>query len=94
MDRLRLGGVVKRYQQVANSFGDEVDAGHCFLEYVMYTVFNHRFANAERGFQQTLGQFLIESVNAVLEDDNATQIVASLYRQFTFFGILQEALRH
>ena len=43
-----MGGVVKRYQQVANSFGDEVDAGHCFLEYVMYTVFNHRFANAER----------------------------------------------
>ena len=82
LDRLRLGGLVKRYQQVANSFGDEVDAGHCFLEYVMYTVFNHRFANAERGFQQTLGHFLIESVNAVLEDDNATQIVASLYKQF------------
>jgi len=93
LNRLRMGGLVDRYQDASSRYGDEVDAGHCFLEYVLYSLFNHRFtttssataaaAERSRGLEETITSVLMDTATQFLGADNSTQLLTKLYHQFS-----------
>ena len=86
MDRVRLGSYVDRYQKLYEEYTDEVDVGHCFLEYAAYTIFNHRFANSKnsgassRGFEQDSLGMIVNGVAEFLQRDNASQVLSALLK--------------
>lgn len=88
LERVNLGGYVDRYQKLYNDYTEELDVGHCFLEYAVYTIFNHRFAlknalasvTTNRGFQQDAMGMALDMASEFLQRDNASQILTSLFK--------------
>lgn len=94
---LRLGFVVDRYQELARDYSDEVDTGHCLLEYAAYKTFNHRALvglkesraavtggiRKARGMQEKMVHMVMDSVAALLDDDNATRTLTNLYKKLS-----------
>ena len=80
----RLGSYVDRYQRLADNYEEELDAGHCFLEYITYNVFNNRFTkrrmtSSSRGLEDNALDFLLDAATSFLKSDNASQVISSLF---------------
>lgn len=87
LGRVNLGGYVDRYQKLYNEYTEELDVGHCFMEYAVYTIFNHRFAlknliptSSSRGFEDDAMGMALKVATEFLQRDNATHIITSLFK--------------
>lgn len=82
LNTFQLGNYVDRYQRLADDYTEEFDAGHCFVEYMTYTVFNHRFAtetkSSSRGMEDDAMGLLLDAATAFLKNDNSSQMLTSL----------------
>ena len=84
LNSFRLGSYVDRYQRLADNYEEEFDAGHCFLEYITYNVFNNRFTkrrmtSSSRGLEDNALDFLLDAATSFLKSDNASQVISSLF---------------
>lgn len=85
LDGIRLGGVVDRYHHVNDNFADEVDAARCSFEYVVYTLFNHRFTSGavagsdSRGWQDNMMDFVVDVAASFLRSDNSSQLIRDVW---------------
>lgn len=88
LERVRLGSYVDRYQKLYNDYTDEVDVAHCFLEYAVYTIFNHRFALknsisssfGSRGFEQDSIGMILHGVTELLQREDSSQLLSALFK--------------
>nr|CAG4643396.1 EOG090X0ALT [Ilyocryptus agilis] len=90
MDRLRLTNYVDRYYKMYDEYTEEFDVGHCFLEYIIYTVFNNRFSlknalvhstpSASRGFEDHALSVISNVVTNFLENENSSQVLSDVFK--------------
>jgi hypothetical protein len=88
LNNFQLGSYVDQYQRLADDYAGEMDAGHCFFEYLTYNIFNHRFAqrafrSSRRGIEDDASGFLMNAATGFLKSDNASQVLSSLFSMFT-----------
>lgn len=81
LNNFQLGSYVDRYQRIANDYAEEMDAGHCFFEYLTYNIFNHRFAqrSGSRGLEDDAVGFLTNAATSFLRSENASEVISSLF---------------
>ncbi|XP_057375679.1 uncharacterized protein LOC130696605 [Daphnia carinata] len=84
LNNFRLGSYVDRYQRLAIDYAEEMDAGHCFFEYLTYNIFNHRFAqrtpwSGSRGLEDDAVGFLTNAATNFLKSENASEVISSLF---------------
>lgn len=88
LNNFQLGSYVDQYQRLADDYAGEMDAGHCFFEYLTYNLFNHRFAqrafrSSNRGLEDDAVGFFMNAATGFLKSDNASQILSSLFSMIT-----------
>ena len=78
----QMGSLVNRYERFANDYAEEFDAGHCFFEYLTYTVFNNRFSQKALGSNRAIEDdavgMLLNVATNFLKYDNASEVLGSL----------------
>ncbi|KAI9554141.1 hypothetical protein GHT06_019413 [Daphnia sinensis] len=84
LNNFQLGSYVDRYQRLAVDYAEEMDAGHCFFEYLTYNIFNHRFAqrtswSGSRGLEDDAVGFLTNAATNFLKSENASEVISSLF---------------
>ncbi|KAK4008326.1 hypothetical protein OUZ56_013469 [Daphnia magna] len=84
LNNFQLGSYVDRYQRLAVDYAEEMDAGHCFFEYLTYNIFNHRFAQrtswpGSRGLEDDAVGFVTNAVTNFLKSENASEVISSLF---------------
>ena len=84
LNNFQLGSYVDRYQRIADDYAGEMDAGHCFFEYLTYNLFNNRFAqrafrSSNRGLEDDAVGLMMNAATGFFKSDNASQILSSLF---------------
>jgi hypothetical protein len=84
LNNFQLGSYVDRYQRIADDYAGEMDAGHCFFEYLTYNLFNNRFAqrafrSSHRGLEDDAVGLMMNAATGFFKSENASQILSSLF---------------
>jgi len=92
LDRFQLGNYIDRYHRIYDDYTEEVDVGHCFAEYIIYTVFNNRFAagkiqqqnqqldaSTSRGLEEDVMGMVMNAATNFLSSDNAPEVLTTLF---------------
>lgn len=93
LDQFQLGGYIDRYHRIYDDYTEEVDVGHCFAEYLIYNVFNNRFAagkiqqqsdpstvaSTSRGLEDDVMGMAMNVATKFLSSDNAPELLSTLF---------------